>query len=141
MARLCIRLVSPLLSCAEWLFGRRAAGIDLALGCLAVGWCCLMVAKPAMFDRPGYAGFAWLPDAGWIALSAALAGAHGLGLQFPAFRGLRAVACLGSSWLWIFVALSLGRVEIVPGVINCGIVGIGALFGAIHVAGRAPDGA
>lgn len=129
------RLALGFFSLAAWLFGPRAAWLDLKLAVLAGGFFALMIAKPALFDRGGLAGVSWLPDPAWITLMAVLTVLHGLGLARPWQHKVRIAASLGSAWVWTLVALSIWRVELSTGVLNYGLVGLGALFGAIYVAG------
>lgn len=128
------RPVTGILFAAEWLYGPRAAGFDVALGALAAGWYGLMIGRPEMFDRGSLLGLTWLPDAVWICLLGCLAGMHMVGLVRPSWRAWRVSAVLASSWTWLFVSLSLSRIELTTGVIAYGVIGLGAVFGGIYLA-------
>ena len=133
------RPVDALVGFADRLFGPLALWVDLKLTLLSAGWFVLMICKPAMFDRGVLAGLSWLPDEVWILLMGALAVGHGVGLVRPWWRNLRTGASLTSAWVWLFVATSLGRVEISTGVLNYAVVGAGALFSAIYLSGLARE--
>lgn len=128
-------LTNGLLAFVERLFGARAGWIDFKLSVLAGGWAALMIARPDIFDRGNFAGLNWLPDPVWIGLLVTLAVVHAIGFLRPGIRILRPLASAVSAWAWIFVAISLWRVEMGPGVINYAIVGVGALLGMIYLAG------
>ena len=134
------RLVTWLLGFPEWLYGRRAAGLDLGPGLIATGWAALMIGKPGMFDRGAFVGMNWLPDAAWIGLMILIAGLHGVGLARPGWIALRVAASLLSAWAWIFVAASLWRVELTTGCVSYSLFGLGSLVAAIHLAGHARPG-
>ena len=136
MRRAVATLLTPLVRFVEWLFGPRAPGIDLALLLFAAGWGGLMIGRPAVFDRGAFAGMRWLPDATWIAFFVSVAGMHAAGLARWDWRNLRCAACLLSAWVWISVSVSIWKVELVPGVIVYGVVGLGALCGAIYLSGQ-----
>ena len=129
------RVTEAIFAFASWLFGARAAWIDMKLSALSAGWCALMVARPELFDRGVLSGLDWLPDPVWIWLMAALATFHAVGLIRPRRVRLRIATALVSAWTWLFVALSLARVEFTTGILNYALIGFGALFGAIYIAG------
>ena len=129
------RLVLTALAFPDWLFGRRAAGLDLGVGLIAAGWFGLMVCKPEVFDRGSFIGMAWLPDVVWMLIMAIMALGHAAGLAFPFLRSLRCAASLLSAWMWLVISVSLYRVEFSTGVWVYGVIGCGSLFGAIYLAG------
>lgn len=130
------RFVLAALTIPDWLYGRRAAGLDLGPGALAAGWATLMICRPEMFDRGSFVGMGWVPDPIWIFLMVVMTILHLAGLVRPNWRPLRTSAALLSAWAWIFVAVSFARVEIGTGVIAYGIFGIGALGASFYLAGQ-----
>lgn len=129
------KAIGRLVGLVDWLYGRPAAGIDCGLGAIAAGWGTLMLARPAIFDAGAYAGMTWLPDPVWSGLMIAVALLHLAGVLRPAWINLRTGTALVSAWIWLFIAMSLLRIALSPGVITYSILGVGALFGAIHIAG------
>jgi hypothetical protein len=129
------RFVLTALAFPQWLFGPRAAGLDLGPGVIAAGWCALMICKPEVFDRGSFIGMAWLPDLAWTLIMAVMALGHAAGLLLPFLRSVRCAASLLSAWMWLVISVSLWRVEFSTGVWVYGVIGFGALFGAIYLAG------
>lgn len=136
MKRAATAAVTPIVRFVEWLFGPRAPGIDLALALFASGWAWLMLVKPELFDRSPFVGMNWLPDASWICLFWGMAGLHGLGFIRPTAITIRQGACLLSAWIWITVSASIATIEITTGVVTYGIIGAGALAGALYISGQ-----
>lgn len=141
MRNLVTASIGPVLSFIDRLFGRRASALDLGLGLIAGGWLSLMIARPALFDRVGYSGMAWLPDEGWELFFAVVVLLHVFGLARPFMKSIRTLAGALSAWVWIFVSGSLAKVELTPGVLTYAVLGLGALGGAIYVSSLHSDGA
>jgi len=120
---------------AEWMFGPLAPAIDLVLLFFAAGWAILEVLKPAYFDTGAFVGLNWLSDPYWFALHVTLTVLHGIGLTRPHWRVIRVGGAFLAAWNWLFVSLSLARIEITTGVLAYAIVGVFALLGGIYLAG------
>lgn len=120
---------------AEWLFGPLAAIIDMVLLLFAAGWAIMEVMKPAYFDTGAFIGLSWVSDPIWFSLHVVLTVLHGLGLVRLHWRTLRAGAAFLSAWNWLFISLSLVRIEMTTGVLAYAILGGMALFGGIFLAG------
>lgn len=120
---------------AEWLFGPLAPGLDLGLMLLPAGWAILEVTRPQLFDSGAFVGLSWVSDPVWFSLHCLLTALHGIGLVRPYWRVLRIGAAFLSAWHWLFVALSLVRVEMTTGVIAYAIIGAWALVGGVYLAG------
>lgn len=120
---------------ADWLFSPAAPSIDLVLMLFAAGWAMLEVMRPQLFDVGAFVGLSWLADHYWFALHVSLTMLHGLGLIRPCWRFLRVAAAFLSSWNWLFVSVSLLRIEITTGVLAYAILGGWALFSGVYLAG------
>lgn len=120
---------------AEWLFGPLAPAIDLMLLLFASGWAILEVMKPAYFDTGAFVGLSWVADPYWFAIHVALTVLHGIGLVRLHWRALRVFGAFFSAWNWLFISVSLSRVEITTGVLAYAILGFFALMGGIYLAG------
>lgn len=129
------RLAAHPVRFAEWLFGPLAPAIDLGLMLVAAGWAVLEVTRPQIFDAGALRGLAWISDPVWIAIHAGLTVLHGIGLVRPYARTLRIAAAFASSWHWLFVALSLVRIEMTTGVVAYSLLGAYALVGGVYLAG------
>lgn len=141
MSQPLIGTVSAVVGFVDRLYGRRASAVDLSLGLIAFGWLVLEIVRPELFDQRSYTGMAWMPDEAWMALFGVLTILHARGLLRPFAKTVRTIACAGSSWVWLFVSLSLARIEVTTGVWIYAVVGVGALGAAIYVANLHPDGA
>lgn len=120
---------------AEWLFSPLAPSIDLVLMLYAAGWAILEVTRPHVFDIGALVGLRWVSDPTWIVLHLVLTVLHGIGLVRPYWRVLRIGAAFLSAWHWLFVAISLVRIDITPSVVAYSILGFWALFGGVYLAG------
>lgn len=120
---------------AEWLFGPLAIIIDIVLLLFAAGWAILEVMRPGLFDTGAFVGLSWVADPYWFCLHALLTVLHGTGVVRPHWRALRVSASFLSAWNWLFVSLSMVRVELTTGVLAYAILGFFALFGGIFLAG------
>lgn len=133
------RVLLPLPRFVGWLFGRRGQGIDLALAPPAIGWAALMLLKPELFDVGSFQGMAWLPDTAWIAVMAALGCGHVAGLALPGHVRPRVWLCFVAAWVWLSIAISLGRQGPGTGVILYAELGLMALFGGLHLSSLPRD--
>ena len=125
-----------------WAHGPRAPHVHLFLGYLSAGWAAVMTLNPDIFDsnRLGYAALNVLPDPVWVIGHAVLVALHVLGLARPTWGGWRAAACLGSAWVYLFLAFSLGRANgLTPGAMAWLGVGIAAVGYGLYVAWRPPE--
>lgn len=120
-----------------WMYGPRAPWPHVFFGGFAASWAIAHLFNPAELDRGTYAAIQWLPDGAWIAAYLGLAALHLLGVWRPAARRLRALACLGSAWVWIVLGLTFAvRNGLTPGAMfytHSGIVAVGA---ALYIAWR-----
>ena len=129
-------VITPIVRMVEWLYGPKAAGIDLFMALVSAGWAGLMLARPDAFDRGSYVGMTWMADALWIGFFVLLAVLHVVGLVRPSMRNLRCGASLLSAWIWISVSASLATIELLPAVFTYAAIGMGALGGAIYLSGQ-----
>lgn len=120
---------------AEWLFSPLAPTIDLILMLFAAGWAILEATRPHVFDIGAFVGLRWVSDPIWLTLHVGLTLLHGVGLIWPYWRVLRISAAFLSAWHWLFVAISLLRIDFTPSVVAYSIVGFWALFGGVYLAG------
>lgn len=128
--------ITPIVRFAEWVFGPRAAGIDLLLCLLSAGWAVLMVCRPQIFDQGTFVGMNWLADDIWLGFFVSLALLHLAGLLLLAWPTLRCAGALLSAWIWLSVAVSFATIEITTGVLVYGLIGSAALLGAIYLQGQ-----
>ena len=129
------RAAARLVRFAEWTFGPQAPSIDLALMLFAAGWAILEVMRPQIFDTGAFVGLAWVSDPIWFGLHVLLTVLHGSGLVRPHWRSLRAGSAFLSAWHWLFVAVSLFRIEMTTGVLAYLLLGMFALTGGIYLVG------
>lgn len=130
-ARSIVRLEQMVL----WMFGPTMPFAHVFLGGLAIGWALTLCLNPALFDAGMYGAINWLPDPAWVAVHSTLALLHALGVWSPEWRRLRALACLGSAWTWIVLALTFLLANgFTPGFLVYGSIGILAATVALFVA-------